>query len=100
MTSVTLNLSIGITTTYIFVWPREAAEQKYDCGGGGGLACEATKQPIIRAKCPRAMVKNGGGGAKAPLAPLPSPPPPSPSSALLIGHLDTNWNYYRHIMDI
>ena len=46
-----------------------AAEQKYDGGGGGGLAWEAAKQPIIRAKHPCAKV--------SPLK------PPLPSSAAL-----------------
>ena len=37
----------------------EAAEQKYDWGGG--LAREAAKQPTIHTKRPRAKVKNWGG---------------------------------------
>ena len=47
---------------------------------GGGLAQEATKQPIIRAK-----VKNLGG-AKAPLA----PPPPSSATLYSSQKVDTN----------
>ena len=39
-----------------------AAEQKYD---RGELAWEAANQPTIRAKRPRAKVKNGGGGERA-----------------------------------
>ena len=45
---------------------------------GGGLAREAAKQPIFRAKHLRAKVKNWGG-AKAPLAP--------PGSAALASNL-------------
>ena len=43
----------------------EAVEQKYDWGGEGELAREASKQAIIHVKCPRRKVKNlgvGGGG--------------------------------------
>jgi len=40
-------------------WQAVAAEQKYD---QGGMAWEAAKQPIVRAKHPRVKVKNWGGG--------------------------------------
>ena len=36
-----------------------AVDQKYDLGGGAGV--RGWKQPIIRAKCLHAKVKNWGG---------------------------------------